>query len=126
MVCFAVYSVQKVVSSNNKCHIISINLSVSLYIPKASKPCLPTLRNVSKFSGFFLRKKYKGVLYSESLTNFGVILAALYFPLRRNFPTGTMGLKPDKAPHKQLKKSCQQTLPRTPDLRQVRIWNINS
>ena len=121
MVCFAVYSVQKVVSSYNFNQLVS----VSLYTK--GKQTMPT--NIEKrieIFRFFFKKKYKDVLYSESLTNFRVILAALYFPLRRNFPTGIMGLKPDKAPHKQLKKSCQQTLPRTPDLRQVRIWNINS
>ena len=105
----------------------NFNQLVSAYLYTKGELTMPTnIEKLIEIFRFFFKKKYKGVLYSESLTNFGVILAALYFPLRRNFPTGTMGLKPDKAPHKQLKKSCQQTLPRTPDLRQVRIWNINS
>ena len=90
-------------------------VSVSLYTK--GEQTMPT--NIEKrieIFRFFFTKKYKGVLYSESLTNFGVILAALYFPLRRNFPTGTMGLKPDKAPHKHLKKSCQQTYLELPTL----------
>lgn len=90
-------------------------VSVSLYTK--GEQTMPT--NIEKrieIFMFFFKKKYKGVLYSERFDKFWSHFGCIIFPLRRNFPTGTMGLKPDKAPHKQLKKSCQQTYLELPTL----------